>query len=148
MNPELVTYVRAQFDAGIDRETIRKNLLQNGWSEADVTSAFGSAETFVTKQGFVVGGVVPATKPRPRNTMLWVGLLVLILILAAAGFYFFASSSVAPLVSDANTEQVQQEEQIPEIPPFPGDEAATSTSTATTSTSASVSVPLPPALPE
>lgn len=96
MNPELVTYIRTQTDAGVDKETIRKNLLTNGWNEVDINTAFTSTVSFSQQQP-------PVTLPQPlqpasrkRLPFSIIG-LISILFLFGGVFYFSKPPSASEI---------------------------------------------------
>lgn len=47
-NPQLIDYIRKQFSENIARETIKSNLMSQGWTEQDVSEGFGVIDHPVT----------------------------------------------------------------------------------------------------
>jgi hypothetical protein len=108
ITPELEAYVQGELGRGASKESIRENLLKNGWATEDVEQVFAAISPsfvppFVPPAHIEPGrAAVSGTDMKPHRThkkAIMISIAVLFLLLAGGGAYAYYSGSFLSLPS-------------------------------------------------
>ncbi|MFH1769838.1 MAG: S8 family serine peptidase [Parcubacteria group bacterium] len=103
LDPQLITYISQQRQAGIPDDQIRSSLLSSGWQATDIDTALGGGQA---QPAQTTQPVQPTQQPQPvqqpqptsskKTLILIIVMTVLIIALIASYFLFFRDSSSDP----------------------------------------------------
>lgn len=94
INQQLLDFIKKQIEQGVNRETITKELLGNGWNSEDIEEAFKVSENPISSTSFYNNNLPPIQIKKHSKIKIFLIILIFILLIGGSFAYCFRSSLV------------------------------------------------------
>ena len=92
-NQQIIDFIKTQLEKGINKETISKELLANGWTIEDVNESFKAIETPAINQVNNLNMATVQAKNNSNKTILVIVISLLLIATAVFGAYYLSTKT-------------------------------------------------------